>query len=160
VRTVETALPVTNIELSRNGTWMSTCAGKEIQFWNTDKCVILPSPPSPMAAGNRFLPATWRGDYHRRPPFRVFSLHSNLFQSVSVLWFKKNSRREMLPFCAPFWFKKILYVKRGPGVSIYVVWLPIILTCLYQTLNLCIYIYVLTNHGRGRPVRPGYYPER
>lgn len=41
VRTVETALPVTNIELSRNGTWMSTCAGKEIQFWNTDKMEVV-----------------------------------------------------------------------------------------------------------------------
>lgn len=41
VRTLDTSGPVTNIELSRDGRWMTTCAGRDISFWNTEKLEMM-----------------------------------------------------------------------------------------------------------------------
>jgi predicted NAD/FAD-binding protein len=43
VKQLDTANPVTSIELSRDGVWMTTCAGRDINFWDLNKCV----PPNP-----------------------------------------------------------------------------------------------------------------
>lgn len=37
VKVLPTTGPVTNIELSRQGSWMTTCAGRDIAFWKADK---------------------------------------------------------------------------------------------------------------------------
>lgn len=54
VKQLDTANPVTSIELSRDGLWMTTCAGRDINFWDLNKCVS----PNPHVVGTALTLAT------------------------------------------------------------------------------------------------------
>jgi len=41
VKQLDTANPVTSIELSRDGLWMTTCAGRDINFWDLNKLEVV-----------------------------------------------------------------------------------------------------------------------
>jgi serine-threonine kinase receptor-associated protein len=95
VKQLDTSNPVTSIELSRDGLWMTTCAGRDINFWDLNKCVA-PSFPlgaskvavslrqrAPVALPERVLPRGANG--HARPSrLEVVKTHTMEFEMESA----------------------------------------------------------------------------